>query len=251
MVIYRRDEIQRGRPGEQLELRPSRGGKRKGAGRKPKGARRGTPHLGRAGIDGRAPVHVTIRMRPGLPTLRSKNGHRAFVKAALGARERLGMRLVAWSLQRDHMHLLVEADSADALWRGMTGLETRFVRAFNARTKRTGPALADRYHARVLQHPREVRNALVYVFANARYHFGTAPARGPSWIDPWSSGPWFDGWGDAAALAAALRRELERVLIEERFDLSRGPPVAEPNVWLLTTGWRRHGLISSTEAPAS
>ena len=105
---------------------------------------------------------------------------------------------------------------------------------------------ADRYHARALGSPREVRNALVYVLQNARKHFvqrGVALRR--DWLDRFSSAPFFDGWDAPSAKASdALRRTLQarvEALAETR---------AEPQTWLLRTGWKRHGLIRSTEVPA-
>ncbi len=230
------------RRGEQLPLF-RRGGRRPGAGRKPKGARAGTPHRETQSVNRHTPVHVTLRMREGLPSLRTRDGHRAFMKAMADARERLGMRVTHWSLQRNHVHLIAEARSAGALSKAMTGLSVRFVRAWNRAVGRKGRALGDRYHARVLRKPLEVRNAILYVLANARHHT-SGPARGRRWLDALSSAAWFDGWADGRALAAAIRGALAPE------ELAAGPPVAGPCSWLLTTGWKRHGRLSTSEVPA-
>ncbi len=99
------------------------------------------------------------------------------------------------------------------------------------------------YHARVLRKPLEVRSAVLYVLANARRHT-SGPGRGRRWIDPLSSAPWFDGWTDGEALAAVTRVALAPE------ELAAGPPVARARSWLLTTGWKRHGRLSTSEVPA-
>ncbi len=55
----------------------------------------------------------------------------------------------------------------------------------------SGGVWAERYHARSLRTPREVRNAIVYVLMNAKKHLRHAPREG---IDMMSSAPWFDGF---------------------------------------------------------
>lgn len=85
----------------------------------------------------------------------------------------------------------------------------------------------DRYHARELTSPREVRYALVYVLQNVQKH-----ARGVDGLDPCSSASWFDGWNEGLARGA----------IEPS-------PVARARTWLAAVGWRRHGLITQDEQP--
>ena len=55
-------------------------------------------------------------------------------------------------------------------------------------------------------------------------------------FDPFSSAWYFDGWAD--------QRWREGLIASPH-----GPPVVAAESWLLTTGWRRHGLIHITEAP--
>src|SRR5262249_22714935 len=86
-----------------------------------------------------------------------------------------------FSVQSDHIHLLVEADEPAALVRGMQGLAIRVAKSVNRALKRCGAVWADRFHARTLRTPREVRNALVYVLNNVKKPFGvrwgSIPAR--------------------------------------------------------------------------
>ena len=175
-------------------------------------------HVSREVISGREPCHVTLKVVPGLRTLRNVRIVRALEAVFRAACERGGFRVVEYSIQDDHLHMLVEADDRRALARGMKAIGTRVARAVNRVLRRSGKVLRDRYHLRVLKTPLEVRRALSYVLNNARKHLGArAPRVGR--VDPASSGPWFEGW--RAGVAA----------------LARGPaPVARAVSWLLRVG---------------
>jgi REP element-mobilizing transposase RayT len=164
---------------------------------------------------------------------------RGFRRSLAEACERGEFRVVHYSLQRDHAHLLVEANGKAALARGMKSVAARLARAANRIFGRRGGVLDGRYHARILRTPREVRRALGYVLLNARRHFakrlGSAPAAAR--LDPASSARWFDGWRwMPAAGASGVERD--------------GPcEVARARTWLLRMGWRRWGLLDPAEAP--
>jgi hypothetical protein len=227
----------RGAP-EQLEFgQPRRGGLRRGAGRKP------SPnplvrHRSREKFTRGLPCLVTLKVREDVPSLRSVKLVREVEKSFAAGCERGEFRLVHYSLQGNHAHLVVEAADRDALGRGMKALGARLARAVNRVFSRTGRVLADRYHVRVLRGPREVRNALRYVLLNARRHAAQAGRRLQRAMapDPASSGRWFDGWrlGDRAGGRAP-----------ETFGLALEVPgsgaVARPHSWLLRVGWLRRG----------
>ena len=215
------------------------GGWRRGAGRKPQlGAR---PHLARPRFPASAPLHVTLKVVAGLPSFRRTAVLRVVRAAIVAGGHRGDFRVVHYNLQGDHLHLIVEAAGATALSRGMQGLTIRLARRLNVLLGRRGRLFAERYHARPLRTPREVRNALRYVLLNARHH---ATARGATlnagWVDPYSSALWFDGWKAPLATDAPWLRALARA----------GCPTAAPHTWLLTGGWRRGGgLIGVDEVP--
>jgi hypothetical protein len=145
--------------------------------------------------------------------------------------ERKRFRLVHYSIQGDHVHLIVEASSTRDLACGMKSIAARFARAVNRVFQRAGRVLADRGHVHVLRSPREVRNAIAYVLLNARRHLAKRLGRMPAvgGIDPASSGRWFDGWrGETKSARDA-------------------PAVAGPRTWLLSIGWRRRGRIDPAE----
>ena len=212
---------------------PSRGGRRRGAGRKPNGAQAGVSHSKRPALAARFPVLVTMKLRAGLPSMRSRATLQQLHDALRGGRDRFGMRLVHFSIQSSHFHLLLEARDALSLSRGVQGLAVRIARALNRHWNRHGRVFADRFHSRILRTPREVRYALGYVLNNARKH-GIHVGE----IDTCSSGAAFDGWKKRARVA-------RRVVLEAR------PPMRGARTWLLSVGWRRHGLIGMRENPAS
>ena len=211
----------------QLDLRtPSWGGRRAGAGRKPSGRRTGVPHRARPTHHASHPAHVTLRARAGLPSLRTP---RLFpvLRCALAKTSRRGFRLLQFSVQHDHVHALVEADGHDRFIRGSQGLAIRLAKAVNRSLGRRGKVWLERYHARALRTPREVRNALVYVLQNARKHI-----RGVNGLDPCSSASWFTGWTQPVSR------------------IGSSPPIAHARTWLAAVGWRRWGLIRFHERPA-
>jgi REP element-mobilizing transposase RayT len=138
---------------------------------------------------------VTLRVRRDLPSLTSRRFIREWRASLREACERREYRVCHYSIQRDHLHMLVESEGKDALARGMKSVAARLARAVNPVFGRKGAVLAGRYHVRVLRTPREVRNALAYVLLNSRKHwrqrYGVAPLVR---LDVASSGAWFDGW---------------------------------------------------------
>ena len=87
------------------------GGAREGAGRKPAvDGRAGVSHRARPSLAFRHPVHVTLRVQSGVPSLRSSKFVGAFRRTLEPACERGDFRVVHYSLQDNHVDLLVEAD---------------------------------------------------------------------------------------------------------------------------------------------
>ena len=149
---------------------PTRGGRRPGAGRKPKGDAPLRSHAERPALSRHHPVHVTIRMRPHVWSLRSQRGMSVVESARLGAAERTGFRVTHFSVQGNHVHLVVEAGSGRALTGGMKALAIRLAKGMNKLMGGRGPVLEDRHHAHVLRTPAEVRRALAYVAGNFASH---------------------------------------------------------------------------------
>ena len=233
-----------------------RGGWRPGAGR-PRG-RKTVSHDARERFSAGHPQHVTLRIRPGVQSLR-RGKICASVRAVLTAGgHKPAFRVVEFNVMSNHLHLLVEADGPADLARGMQGLGVRLARRINRLLGRTGSLFATRYHARALRTPREVRNALRYVLLNARHHaaeHGRQLAR--DWLDPYSSAPWFDGFHSCSRVRGQECHGPPRTCHHHRSPppdwlafLQRQPrPTAAPRTWLLSIGWRRHGLLLPTDVP--
>ena len=150
--------------------------------------------------------------------------------------------MVHFSVQRDHLHLLVEADDRRALGRGMQGLAIRVAKAVNHRLGRHGKVFGDRYYARALRTPRETRLALRYVLSNLRKHGHGARS--------------VAGRLHRRLLLGIVVRRLEpsaRALLRRRGKVQHGDlPVMPPRTWLLSAGWRRAGpMLDPDEHPAS
>ena len=213
------------------------GGRRAGAGRKPNGPQAMVGHGLRPALAARFPAHVTMKVQRGLPRLRNRAEYAALRAAFAAGCDRNGFRLVHYAVLNDHLHLLVEAGDRNTLSRGLQGLAIRIAKALNRLWRRRGTVFADRYHDRILKTPREVRNALVYVLANGKKHAAAGRAvQVAQAIDPFTSAPWFDGFRETLVI-----RGLETI----------PRPVTEAHTWMLCIGWRRHGLLSVHDLPAS
>ncbi|MEM8607379.1 MAG: transposase [Myxococcota bacterium] len=175
------------------------------------------------------PVHVTMRMDRRL-RLRSGRLYGAIVKAIGAAQGRFGMRVLHWSVQHGHVHMVVEASHRRSLSRGMQGLSIRVSKGINrAMGRARGRVFVDRYHAVQLRTPRQVRHALAYVLNNRRRHLKKLGKKQPqaTWVDPFSS----------------ARRD-RNVL-----QATGPPPGVLPRTWLARVGWKRHGRVRVSEVP--
>lgn len=219
------------------------GGKRRGAGRKARSRRPNVPHRARPKHDAGHPVHVTLRslFRP----LRSQHVFPTVCLAVKGAttRNEKRFRVVQFSVQWDHVHLVVEADDKRALSSGMRSVAIRIALYVNRLVRRRGRFWADRCHFCELTSPRQVRNALVYVLANFRKH---AKGALPPGLDAFSSSGHFDGWRGFTSGEA-----LPRAGPPFHQAMAKHVVVSEAKTWLGGLGWRRAGLVGCGEAPRS
>jgi putative transposase len=234
---------------EQLMLWKKRGGKRRGAGRPPKGARAGSPHKERPYLHARYPVHVTLRVVGAVGNLRRRCVYHAIREATLTTALREDFRIVHLSIQRTHIHLIVEANDKTALASGMQGFQISAAKHLNAAIskgkrgpRRRGTVFPDRYHAQIITSPRQARHALSYVLSNWRRHQEDRKSPMSGWtIDWFSTAAMFPGWAEYG---------------DEPF-LWRGPDTYDPLIayqpktWLLREGWKKAGTISCREVPST
>lgn len=160
-----------------------------------------------------------------MPSLRRHDVFSA-MRAAFGRASNRRFRLLQFSVQANHVHMLVEGDDGLAFRRGIQGLAIRIAKAVNRTLRRRGSVWAERHHARDLKTPCEVRHALVYVLQNWRKH-----GHGGDGVDSRSSAAWFTGWRVRFAVPPGRR------------------PVVAAETWLARIGWRRHGLLGLDEMP--
>ena len=195
-------------------------------------------------------MHVTLPTVEAVGRLRKRDIYRAVQRASVTSagysRSAGRCRICHISIQGNHIHLLVEADNKEALSRGMQGFEISCAKRINAalteRTgvKRRGSVFADRYHARALRTPREVRNCLGYVLNNWRHHGEDKAPFAKTWkVDPFSSGALFPDW-----------KELEDSPFFWPLPPTYQPLIVfRPRTWLLQSFSRVHPLISVREVP--
>ncbi len=209
------------------------GGPRKGAGRKPSG-RRCDPKRAREKFDRVMPVHVTLRVRDGLPSLRRGAFIREIRKSFGEMGERGDFRLLHYSFQTDHVHLIVEASNQNALGRGMMAINSRIAHAVKRVYCVVGDVISGAYHAHLLKTSMEAYRAIAYVLMYIRKHWRQKHGEPPNrvQIDEASSARWFEGFTRTLPADRTGKRE-----------------VGHPKSWLLTRGLEKHGLINPALIP--
>ena len=223
------------------------GGKRRGAGRKPKAARAGERHDTRLEFKSYHALHVVMRVVPAVGSLRRRKMYKAMRDASITAALRERFRIVHISLQRTHVHMLVEAETKAALARGMQGFQISAARNINTALgdgvrRRRGKVFAERYHLEVITSPTRARHAIGYVLGNWRHHGEDRDGVPSTWlVDPFSSGILFPDWQE-------LQDKAWMWPIRATYD----PLVVfRPRTWLLSEGWKRAGVpISAREVPS-
>lgn len=168
-----------------------RGGRREGAGRKPKGEKAGPSHLKREPLDPRYPALITWQIKPGLCDLRTRRCFAQILESFIRIQEQFPFRIVHYSAQNDHLHLLVEGSDNRLLSRSMQGLSIRIAKAINREIGRKGKIFADRYRSLVLKTPSEVRRGIECVLKDVMRHNRGKKVFPPGWVDPFSSAVFF------------------------------------------------------------
>jgi REP element-mobilizing transposase RayT len=200
---------------------------------KPKGKRH-VAHVARPEVSSRHPVHVTMRVVDEVAQLRTRKAYQAVRRALQRCAARSDYRVVQISIQKNHIHAICEADSKDALTRGMQSFEISAAKQLNrAMRRKRGQVFASRYHTTSIETPTQARSELAYVLNNWLKHRASGWTR---WqIDPWSSASQFTGW------ATPHGQEAPREPL----------PVVAPQSWLLREGWMRAraGPIGLDEVP--
>jgi REP element-mobilizing transposase RayT len=215
--------------------RGKHGGTRLNAGRKKSKEFRFDPsHAKRPALSFKHPVHVIMRALPDVPRLRQRVSYEVIRTTLLHYLERAAFRIVHISIQRNHLHLIVEAADKDALRHGIQGFKIRLARALNVAFDRGGKVFAFRYEAKQIKTARYARNVISYVLNNWRRHREDRRAGMESMpFDQFSSAWAFAGW------SAQTRHRLP----------DDGLPVSQARTGLLASAWEWFGLIDPFEVP--
>jgi hypothetical protein len=183
-------------------------------------------------------VHVTLRACRGLPSFREELIQKVVAEVLRGQRKRKyarDFRVIHYSIQNEHIHMVVEADSEraaesgtrSALRSGVSGFAIAFARRLNMILRRSGKVWADRYHRHDLRTPKEVHVGLGYVLQNYLRHGVRAIGQGV--VDLFSSAWLFDGWDQPPIVFPDAERWRWFVCGAE--------------TWLARIGWRKHGPL--------
>ena len=137
-------------------------------------------------------MHITMRRVSNLPSFRQQR----IGELVLRQMRRLNdesFQIVHFSIQGNHLHLLIEARDRATVIRKVTGLMVSFAKRLNLMLgNRRGKVWADRYFRPDITTSRQMHAALRYVFNNAKKH-GEIPAD-VIMLDPYSTAWTFDGW---------------------------------------------------------
>ena len=256
MITRARKKVMRRRPRKrhvQLDLAIKcdkngqlRGGKRPGAGRKARvPGRPSSKHKRRSAVDPRQPQHVTLRVLEGVGYLRKRHLYRGIRAALAVIARRDNFRVVHFSIQGNHLHLVCEADDRKALSSGMAGFQISAAKHLNDEiskrrgARRRGQVFADRYHVRAITSVRETRHVINYVLNNWRHHGAAGPSLFDGKLDFYSSAVFFPGWKERTTPEIHIPPDYEP------------PAVSRPQTWLLAEGWKRASPISVYETPGA
>jgi REP element-mobilizing transposase RayT len=189
-----------------------RGGRRPGAGRKRLHSK-GVAHRKRETVNFRHALHVNFKFRT---TIRNKFSLGVLRKAIIKARFH-GLRIIHFSMQSNHIHLILEAHDTEILSKGMRSLTITFAKGL-----KKGSIQIERYHLHVLRSLRETKNAVHYVLFNEQRHSGLKKA----YVTPYSS---LGSVKDLKALAKAAKM----IIVKGRERITYG--LDSPRSWALVS----------------
>ncbi|MGZ3724098.1 MAG: transposase [Bdellovibrionales bacterium] len=213
---------------KQLEFKKVKGwgGKRSGAGRPNRTGQ--VSHGKRDPVDLRKPLHITLKLKNRVANLRNNRTLKDFRLAIAKAKD-FGLFVVHFSLQSNHLHMIVEVKDNDSLTAGMKSLCGRLGKAIRKITGGSGSVFKGRFHLEVIKSPTQMKRALEYVLLNASKHFKLIEH-----IDDFSSGYAFREW--RALIGERFGDLIEDQLMKLPFKLTELSPAQS---WLCRVGWMR------------
>lgn len=163
----------------------------KGAGR-PAIHDRGVRHIARDKVTRNTSLHLTIKIERVKAGLKNKDVVKQLHESIKKARK-MGLRVIHYTLEFDHLHLLVETDNNDQLSKGMQSFGISFSKGINKIKQEAGKVYKTRYHFRKLKTPKEIKNVIHYILGNSIKH-----SKKGSILSPYNSaviaGSYFSGF---------------------------------------------------------
>jgi len=140
----------------------------KKAGRKPK-TDAGIRHTARPELERPSSLHLTVKIEKEKANLKNKFILKILKKAILNAR-RFNLKIIHYSLEFDHVHLLIEAENNIILGKGMQSFGVTFSKAINRHRNVSGQVYKHRYHFRKITSAKQLKNVMNYIFKNGVKH---------------------------------------------------------------------------------
>lgn len=143
-------------------------------GRRPKCGRKrlkskGVSHRSREQVTGRDLLHINFKYKT---YVRSDAFYEVF-KRGIKNSARFDFKILSFSIESNHIHLIAEAGNSDNLTLGMKSLTCTLSKGLNLIKNTNGKTQIERFHLHILKNPQEARNAINYVLFNHEKHTGT------------------------------------------------------------------------------
>lgn len=146
---------------------------------------KGIRHIAREIIKKSTSLHLTIKVRENKADIKNKQVLKILHYAIRRSRIK-GLRIIHYTLEYNHIHLLVEAADKQTVHQGMQSFGITFAKKINAIKRLKGTVYKHRYHLRKINSPRELKNVLYYIFNNGIHHKRTSTV-----LDPYNTLPAF------------------------------------------------------------
>ncbi|MGZ3789032.1 MAG: transposase [Bacteriovorax sp.] len=129
----------------------------------------GIRHSSRPFLKKPSSLHLTVKIKKNRADMKNKSVLGLLKRAIKNAR-RQGLKVIHYSLEYDHVHLLIEADNNYILGKGMQAFGVTLSKAINRMRKLKGGVYKHRYHFRHISSARELKNVMNYIFTNGLKH---------------------------------------------------------------------------------